>query len=368
MKRITLFFTISLLMFLSACGNVIKDDVIEPEEEGETEVSIIPSHSLEENQYKMLLPYRPSAARGAITNQVTNRVDIDELEEGLRRHSVSVFSPDKYVFEEGQYLSQEKIYDLIDDLNPKLKDSSSKKEHKNNPRVFSHILEQNFLERKGDRVELVGVSIGISLKSVYRYQTEIGGPYYYEDIPMREMIEEGERIAQAVLEEIRQIEGLESVPIMFALFREAEQSSPVPGNFVQKTVVKENEAKIGKWERINEEYILFPSNEAKDKYPNDYQKVKAFSEKIDDYFPNYVGVVGTGFYLDGDLVKLSIEVPIEFFGKGEIVGFTQYAYGIVQEIFDKYYDIEVVVTSSDGAESLIFRDSGEEEPTVHIFH
>ncbi len=368
MKQIKYFLILSMLVFLSACGNVIQDDVIEPEEEGETEVSIIPSYSLEDKQYKMLLPYRPSAARGTIVNQVSNRVDIDELEEGLRRHSTDVFSPDKYVFEEGQYLTEEKIFDLIDQLNPKLKDSSKKKEHQENPRIFSHVLEQNFLERKGDRVELVGVSIGIALKSVYRYQTEIGGPYYYEDIPMKDMIEEGERVAQAVLKEIRQIEGLESVPIMFALFREAEQSSPVPGNFIQKTVVKENENEIGKWNKINEEYILFPSKEAKDRYPNDYQKVKAFSEKIDKYFPNYVGVVGTGFYVDGNLVKLSIEVPIEFFGKGEIIGFTQYAYGIVQEIFAKYFDIEVLVTSSNGAESLIFRHQGEEEPTVHIFH
>src|SRR5690625_5755086 len=118
MKRIILFFTISILMFLSACGNVIKDDVIEPEEEGETEVSIIPSYSLSEDQYKMLLPYRPSAARGAITNQVTNRVDIDESEEGLRRHSTDLFDPKKYVFEEGQYLDTETIYDLLDSLKP----------------------------------------------------------------------------------------------------------------------------------------------------------------------------------------------------------------------------------------------------------
>lgn len=355
-------------LIVSACGNILEDDVIEQTEENETEVSIIPSHSLEENQYKILLPYRPSAARGAITNQLENRVDIDELEEGLRRHSTSVFSPEKYVFEEGQYLTTEKIFDLVDSLNPNIKDESDKKEHQKNPRVFSHILEQNFLERKDDRVELVGVSLGISLKSVYRYQTETGGPNYYEDISEREMIEEGERIAEAVLKEVRNIEGLEQVPIMIALFREAEQSSPIPGSFIQKTVVKEGDTKIGKWEKTNEEYILFPSSEAKDKYSNDYQKVKAFSEKIEAYFPNYVGVVGTGFYIDGDLTKLSIEVPIEFFGKGEVVGFTQYAYGVVQEIFANHYDIEVSVFSSDGAESLIYRDSGEEEPNVHIFH
>ena len=54
---------------------------------------LLPSHSLDDDQYKILLPYRPSAARGAITNQVANRVDIDELEEGLRRHSTySIFT------------------------------------------------------------------------------------------------------------------------------------------------------------------------------------------------------------------------------------------------------------------------------------
>src|SRR5699024_10993607 len=177
-----------------------------------------------------------------------------------------------------------------------------------------------------------------------------------------------EKIAQTVLKEIREIEGLENIPVMIALFGEAEQSSPVPGNFIQKTVVNKGDNEIGKWEKINEEYILFPSNAAKEKYAKDYQSVKAFSEKIDSYFPNYVGVVGTGFYVDGELRKLSIDVQIEFYGKGEIVGFHQYAYGLVEEIFAKHYDIEVSVFSSDGAESLIFRDSGEEEPSVHIFH
>lgn len=366
MKRfITMMLIVSLI--LSGCGNVIQDDVIQPEEEGQTEISIIPSHSLADNQYKILLPYRSSKARGAITNQITNRVDIDELEEGLRRHSTSVFDPEKYVFEEGQYLSTEKIYELIDSLNPNIKDKSSKKDHEKNPRVFSHILEQNYLERKSNRVNLVGLSIGISLKSVYRFQTEVGGPYYYEDISVTEMIKEGEKIAQSVLNELRDIEELKDVPILIALFREAKQSSPVPGSFVQKTVVSEGSREIGKWEKIDEEFMLFPSNEANNKYPSDHQMVKAFSDKIADYFPNYVGVVGTGFYVEGQLVSLSIEVPIEFFGKGEVIGFTQYAYGLVKEIFKNHFDIQVSVYSSDGPESLIYRNAGEEEPNVHIF-
>src|SRR5699024_12851493 len=91
----------------------------------ETEVSIIPNQSLSGDQYKMVFPYKPSAARGAIKNQITNRLDINEMEEGLRRHSTEHFSPDKYVYEDVQYLTEDYIFSVVeswitevDDLNP----------------------------------------------------------------------------------------------------------------------------------------------------------------------------------------------------------------------------------------------------------
>lgn len=373
MKRLISFLLISLLL-LASCSQQKQEEIVEPEESKSTSrPSIIPSYSLSGDQYKMVLPYKPSEARGAITNQITNRVDIDELEEGLRRHSASVFDPDKYFFEEGQYLSTEMIYDLIDSLNPEIKEKGSKeeqiKEHRNNPRIFSHVLEQNYLRRKDDNsVELVGISIGIALKSVYRFTVETGGDYYYEEISQSEALEEGKRIAQIVTEQIREIEGLEKVPIMIALFQEEKQSSPVPGSFIAKTLVDEGSSSIDKWETINEENILFPSDEAKKKYNEDYQQVKTFSDKIATFFPNYVGIAGRGFYVDKNLTRLSIEVPIEFYGKGEVIGFTQYTYGLVKEIFPNYYDIEVSVTSADGPESLIIREAGEDEPIVHIYH
>src|SRR5690625_1503521 len=381
MKRLFLILGCALLV-LTSCTNQKQEDIIQPEEDvGETEISIIPNYSLSEDQYKILLPYRPSKAREAITNQIANRVDIDEFEEGLRRHSAGVFDPKKYVFEEGQYLSTDEIYTLIDSLNPDLeeltenevKDDEKKeakiKEHRKNPRIFSHVLEQNFLKRKEDNtVELVGISIGIALKSVYRFTVETGGPYYYEDISEKEMIEEGEKVADHVLDIIREIEGLNDVPILIALFREEEQSSPVPGQFVERTYVDAGEHSIGKWENIDEENVLFPSEHAKEKYNEDYEKVKSFSEKIAEYFPNYVGAVGNGFYIDENLTQLSIDVPIEFYGKGEVIGFTQYTYGLVKEIFPNYFDIEVNVTSSNGVESLIYRKAGEDEPHVHIYN
>ena len=63
---------------------------------------------------------------------------------------------------------------------------------------------------------------------------------------------------------------------------------------------------------------------------------------------------------------MKIEIPIEFYGKSEVVGFTQYAYGLIKDKFPNHYDIEVQVTSNQKLESLITRKKGEKDPTVHI--
>src|SRR5690625_2127500 len=407
MKRFIILL-LSLLLFVTSCAQGVQEDeeVVKDNEQQQEDTSIVPSNQLSKDDYKVVLPYRVSAARGVITNQLANRLDIDEMEEGLRRLAKDYYSPDDYFFEEGQYLSESTVYswlgrtltkkelqkevkeeierrkknemnydedkikeELQQGLNPSISDDEDKKAHKENPKYLSHILEHNFLVKNDDdTVSLNGISIGLAMKSVYRYQTEIGGPYYYEDISKKQMLERGYELADTVIERIREIEGLEDIPIMIAIYREAEQNSPVPGNYVTKALVDGGETSVKNWEEVNEDFVLFPSEEAKEDHFDDYQMVDNFGNEIAKYFPNYVGVIGEGLYLDDELRQLTLEIPIEFFGKGEIIGFTQYAYGLVQEIFEDYYDMEVKITSSNGVESFIYRNAGEKEPTVHIFH
>lgn len=372
MKRklsMLLFLTLTIFI-LASCNLGIEDDDVVETDEGEEETFLIPSHKISEAEYQMILPFRPSEARGAITNQVFNRVDIEELEDGLRRHSTDVFDPKDYVYEEGQYFTSSEIYALVDELNPKIKEKKKEKdqikEYRDNPRVFSHILEQNYLVRKDKSVELGGISIGISLKSVYRFTTETGGPQYYEDISMKEMLEEGERVAEHVLKIIREKEDLKDVPVMIGLYREAKQASPTSGQYVRKTFVDAGESSIDKWEKIEEEHVLYTSKTSSDKHADDYQKVKTFDQRVNEYFPNYVGVVGEGFYVDDDLQKITLTLPLEFNGRSEVVGFTQYVYGVADEIFQKHYDLEIVIETMDKTEAIITRDAGDEELDVHI--
>ncbi|MFD1065545.1 CamS family sex pheromone protein [Oceanobacillus locisalsi] len=369
MKKWILFIAV-IALFLSGCmQQTSNDDEVVQEESGQEEASIVPTNRLAGDNYRMILPYQPSEARGVITNQVANRVDIDEMEEGLRRLSMDAYDPEDYYFQEGQYFDSDRIYSWIDDLNPEVDRGSDEETFRENPRYLSHILEQNYLtQTEEDNVHLEGISIGLAMKSVYQFQTDTGEPYEYENISESEMMEQATEIAQDIVDDIRQNdEELSDIPIMIGVYREEEQSSPVPGNFVAQTTVDGGSSSVDDWEDVEEENILFPSDEGEEKYYDDQELVTNFANEISDFFPNYVGMVGEGFYIDEELQKLRIDIPIEFYGKGEVIGFTQYVYGLIEEMFPNYYDIEVNINSSQKSESLLYRNAGEDEIETHIY-
>src|SRR5699024_6977730 len=179
---------------------------------------------------------------------------------------------------------------------------------------------QNYLIRTDDNaVQLAGISIGIAMKSVYRFQTEVGGPFYYEEIEYDEMLAEATTIAEEVVNRLRAKDGLQEIPILVAIYREAPRDGLVPGSFVAKKTVQGGSQTIGNWDKINETYVLFPSSEARNIDPNLASTVDEFKSGISDFFPNFVGVIGEGFYQDGEIQRLVLEIPIEFNGQAEVV-------------------------------------------------
>ena len=392
MKRVILA-GVAFLLILTGCTpsfNNEEEVIEESQNEMTQETAIIPSYSISEEDYQVLLPYKISKARGVIVNQMANRLDIGELEEGLRNHSKEYFSPDEYYFQEGQYLTEDTLYEWLGreeqaenpeqvekgsetdggpGLNPPIANPASKEDQLASPKYLSHVLEQNYLTKTDENmVELGGISIGLAMKSVYRFQTEIGGPYYYQGISKSKMLKEGKALAGEIVQRIRNREDIADVPIMVAIYREEDQSSLVPGNFTVKTLVEAGSTAIGDWKTINEENILFPSAEAEEKYKEDADSLAYLEKEVKEFFPNYVGVIGHGFYRDGQLERLTVDIPVQFNGKAEINGFTQYVAGLVSETFPTYYDLEINVTAGEKQESLITREAGQEELNIHIYH
>lgn len=349
------------------------------------ETSIIPNYQLE-NSYRSLIPFVPSKARGMVVSNLNSRYDINEFETGLMRVAMGQFSPDKYVFQEGQHLDKDTVGLWLNrkytkaqlkerglkaeqnvGLNP-LNDGKGSIEEQNekNPIYLAHILEHDYLLKNDKSVKLSGVVVGLALNSVHYYQKEKYGATFEQEIPRDKLEAEGKKMAEEVLKRMRSMKGLGNVPITIALFEQKGKNDVVPGNFFAYAVSDKGNS-LGDWKKVDEKYVLFPSEEAEKNHRDDLTFYMRFKDDIEEYFPNYNGVIGRGFYKDGQLVDMKIEIPVQMFGEAEIIGFTQWATSLIIDHFPDYINVEIEINSVNGAEALIVRNAGEEDPFVHIY-
>ncbi|MBB5325165.1 protein involved in sex pheromone biosynthesis [Anoxybacillus tepidamans] len=386
MKKLAIL-TTALTLFLSACAPKFSEQEVVQEKNNKQQKAVIPKYNISDSYYRMILPFTPSEARGLVVENLNTRLDVDEFETGLMRIAQQRFSPKDYLFQEGQYLDKKTIKKWLmrkmttaqlkeegmteaDNigLNPVLSDQGTNEEkNTKSPIYLASILEHDYLiKNNSGKVQLGGIVLGIALNSVHYYETEQGYP---REVEIKdEVIErEGKRIAAEVLSRVRDIKGLKEVPITIALFKQEPQTSIIPGHFFAMANVDQGSATIDQWEKINEEYALFPSDEAEKNHREDLMKFLNFKSDIEDFFPNYTGVIGKAFYRDDQLQQLTITIPMQFYGKAEVIAFTQYVTGLVMEKFPDYVNVNVYISSVSGPESIIVRQAKSDQPFVHIY-
>ncbi len=377
MKRISWIPAMILLVLLTGClPNLKKDtEVINESKKSEEETTIIPNIQISEQYYRTLLPYKQSASRGLIVSNIYSKYDIKESENGLLRLSQRMFSPDDYLFQEGQILNTSTLRSWLarssqtdDGLNPGRPEGNMTEElAKTAPIYLTHIIEQNYLVKKDNKVSLGGISIGLALNSTYYYQKKAYDVMYDESISQADLEKNGKKMANEIVKRLRAMQGLEDIPITVGLFRQESRNSIVPGTYFAYSVAPKGKATLGDWTRVNEEYVLFPQPIALEKYRDVGQSFTNFKQDVDKYFSNFTSIVGTGFYQEDRIKKMTIEIPIQFYGAAEIIGFTQYMTGLVMENFPTSMHVEVSVTSINGPEAVVIKKADENEPYVHIY-
>lgn len=406
MKRRMLAIGLALLLVLSGCADFLGPDTTEETaetEEGEQQQETAdvgaPVPSLSE-YYRNVFPngeYEAGEVRGYTSGEgcysgaAYNRLDLERLEIGLSELSSETFSPEDYFIQEGQFIGSEEMnawlarYEEPDEddeeenaglgLNPPLEDGGSfEEQHSNNPCVLSHIIEQNYhIENDDGELQLGGVAVALSLNSIYyfREQDEDGnyGPWYDEEISEDEALEAGEEMAEEIVNRLRSDEReegmLNDVPIVISLFREAPRNSTTPGEFIA-TATAEAGNDLGSWETLNEEHYFFPSEGALNNAPEDTERFNQFTEALNSYFSDHIGVTARGHYQGNELERLTIEVPIRYNTKMETIAVTQQAASELEEHFPTDIDVTMTVTTNDQTEALITRESGE-DLDVHIY-
>ncbi|WP_342558483.1 CamS family sex pheromone protein [Metasolibacillus sp. FSL K6-0083] len=380
---------LGVAIILAGCTPSFKQntEVLQQTEDAEeVETAHITSRQLSENYYRTLTPYKESASRGLIVSNVYTKYDIKEVENGLMRISQNVFDTEKYFFQEGQNLSANTVsYWLarenqttnqredLQGLNPSSLDANGKEleptiKAVEAPVYLSHIVEQNYLTMTDDnKVGLGGISIGLALNSIYYYQKEQYGEYYEEPIPNEKLEKAAIEIAEKVVSRLRARAELADVPIVIGLFKQQPRNSIVPGTYFAYSVVDSGKNALGEWQKINEAYVTFPMSSPPDIYRDMNTSFQKFKQDIDKYFSNFTSVIGTGFYQNNQLQNLEVEIPIQFYGTTEIIGFTQYLTDVMLKQLPKDVAITVSVTSVNGPEVLIKKERDSDTPFVHIY-
>ncbi|MFD6510461.1 MULTISPECIES: CamS family sex pheromone protein [unclassified Bacillus (in: firmicutes)] len=396
MKKIALA-VLSLSLLVSGCSMGSNKDEKAVEKSGKAkEQAVIPKYSISDEYYKTTVPFDPGKARGLVVQGLNSRLDIDEFETGLMRIAKESFSTKDYFFKGGKVLDAQNIQMLVKrkrtdaeqkeledklkkdavkfpniGLNPALSEGSESLEVKNkkNPMYISNILEHDYYVQKGGNdVEPDGIVIGLAMNSIQYYEEEHGYPREAA-IPDEKMLAEGKRMAQEILKVMHQKNAnTKNIPITFAIYRQGPKSSLVPGNFVSYAKVEKGSETVEDWKAINEKYYLFPSEQAKaDNKREDLARVSNFKAKLSEYFQgDYTAVIGTGMYRDDELKEMKLDIPVQFNGKAEVIGFTQYVAGLVMEYFPNYMKVQVTIKSVERPEAIIIREAKQDEPFVKV--
>lgn len=328
---------------------------------------IAPSVQVAEQYYRGLHPFKPSQTRGTLYSSLANyRLDADRLELGLLEIAQEYVSIEDHLFREGQIIEPNELREW-------LRVESETNRLGLNPAdlpqpVLLHILEHNYWDVKGE--ELKAIVIGLSLASTYEVERREGETA--EKVTMRYTPDElrnfGQVMADKIAERIRL--KVNSVPIIIALYQLEEKNSLVPGNFLSVGYVEREQNYVSQWKTIDELYLLFPSNaltrfsqERSLSYARDFAD---FKQEVQDFFPNYLGIIGLGRFIDEELVELTLTVTTEFASKTEVIQLTQFLGATAIDLFPEHIQLNIYVQAINKPQAVFIRPA-KGEAVMHVY-
>lgn len=376
-------------VFLGGCSMKIPmgEEEVTPTGEETAAEGVTEAIQARDSYYQMVIPFKPAAARGLAQRQVSSSLELEEVELGLMRHSTGAFKPENYAYQEGQLLTSEDVSRLLGrkdktseglvPLNPAYANGTAEvaedqfvEENKKSPLYLASLVEQNYMTKTDNGYQLGGVSFALILNREYVFQAPNFGPTYTEKLDEKKVIAEGERMANELVAQLHKREDFKDLDINVALYMKASQGSPTPGNYVKSAFVgTAGEVTASDWKDVDETYYYFPSAKATTEVRDDAQKFSLFSDRIADVFPDFSGMIGKGFYQNGELSRIEIDIPIQFYSRAELVGFTQHVVGLLENRweYNRNVPVRINVTSLGGEQEVtIVFEEGMDSPKVYF--
>ena len=203
------------------------------------------------------------------------------------------------------------------------------------------------------KVRLSGVSIGLALNSVSYSRSG-----RETKIPDDELEREGMKMADEVVRRLRARDGFEDVPICRRSIQAGKKEFHHSGHLFCDSISGKGKAAPVRLERSEMSNtsctllhprwtitgILIRCSNILSRISMTISRVSSMSSV-------------KGFIKDNRMQSIAFEVPIQFFGTSETIGFTQYLTGLIVKYFPNTYT-EVSITSANGPEALIVKRTG----------
>jgi len=321
--------------------------------------------------------YTTSKSRGVNVAQNDNVMNLKSFETGLLDVSKKQFSTSKYVYQEGQYLNTATVQKWLgrksssnpNGLNPV--NNGKKDANTRNPIYLQQLEEQDYMVQSGSKITLGGVTVGLGMNSVDYYTKVQYGATYQTNISDTVLTEQGKKMANTVLQRLRQQSALKNVPIVLALYKQSSNDSLVGGNMIAYAVSKNGSTSISNWKALNWQNYVFPATtESKNSgaNSNDEADFSSFKSHVQNFFPNLSGVTANAHYKDKSLSKLSVNITTKFYSETEIISFTQYLATAAKRYLPSGVPVEITVKSANGTvQSFLARTAKGSSYYTHVF-
>ncbi len=338
------FFVILLIFAVTGCGRSSNEEVD-------------PTYSIKYNDdyYKIYMPYKKGVGNNYIINSNVVDFNIETIEKGLIQLSNNFFSVNDCYYQEGQYLTQNRLKELLgkDKLN-KI-ETQTIKGKKINPTIISAIYEKNFLDKQGN---IKGISLGIVLNQYQAYDQNNN----YVVMDKNQVVDFGKNASNKLIDYMRDNFKLDEVPIMVALYLEASPESNVGGNYLYYGVSDKNKITFN---YIDQKNYYMNSDNVKKLDVTNYKNFEKFENVIRNY-DNSIYVSGLGFYNGNSLAKLDITITKSYYSYGDLLYISQ----LLSDNVIKYFkDVKVVieVKAINDIKSYIVKEEGETSTDIFIY-
>lgn len=361
------------LLVLGACNpvpNDSNDSAEEPTDSAPASSNVVTENQLGSEYYRPALDgdgrYKTSQSRG-ITLNLNSGINIALFEKDLMRLSQGSFPTEEHFMQEGQYLTEDQIYSWLgreSEENPAgLNPANTGEGDDRTPQYLNSILEFDFFTQTDDGLQLSGISIGLAMNTV-DYYTDSEYRRLQQDIPENIPLEQGQAMANKIVARIREMEGLENIPVMVGIYEQSSLDDLAGGVYIAQGESTNGSTSIDSWTSLDEDRLIFPLEGSNSAEGNAFAN---FKSEVESFFPNISGVTGRAHYIDEKFMTLHINIMTQFYGEAEIISFTQYLKQSAATYLPADLEVEIIVESPSDVQAFLEKDRTESEYFSYVF-